>query len=190
MSRNRVWTDFESGIGTVNDIIKTVVAPVLGLIGVLVGVVFGYRQWKKQHALARYGAILTERQQAYKDTWSRLEEIHLFIRTEQFEESRFFELVRSVNSHLMKVGLVLDRGDKGLVNAYMQALEALGRSLLDAKASSERDKAVKTLHDTSPIPPEMLERVQGLRVAYENVESARENLISHFRAVIGVDQLS
>jgi len=79
------------------EFLKGALGAVLGLIGTLIVALLGYRQWKKQQDLARYGGFLTERQTAYKELWRKLEAVHLSVRSEEFREGDFRKLVREVN---------------------------------------------------------------------------------------------
>ena len=169
------------------EFLKSALGAALGLLGTLVVAFLGYRQWKKQQDLARYGGFLTERQNAYKELWQKLEAVHLSVRTDVFREENFHDLVRAVNVHLIHSGLHLDRGEKKRVNDYMVALGNLGRLLGSNEATSAKSKALESLHDTAEIPPEVLLEVKGLRDAYKAVEEKRELLIAHFRTVLGAE---
>jgi hypothetical protein len=169
----------------VSEFLKSALAAALGLVGTLIVAFLGYRQWKKQQDLARYGGFLSERQTAYKDLWKKLEVAHLSVRSEEFRENNFNELVRAVNVHLIHVGLHLDPGEKERVNDYLTALGNLGRLLANAAATSAKNEAQRSLYNTDTIPKEILAQVAGLRDAYSAVEEKRELLITHFRKVLG-----
>ena len=62
--------------------------------------------------------FLTERQTAYNELWQMLEAVHLSVRTEEFREEEFHDLVRAVNVHLIHSGLHIDSGEKKRVNEY------------------------------------------------------------------------
>src|SRR5215204_3960578 len=110
------------------DSLKIILPALIGLLGTLVVAFIGYRQWKRQHALSRAGSVLSDKQSAYKTIWNKLEDVHLYVRSETFNQDRFYTLVREVNIELMRSGLLLERGEKGLVNDYLQALGALAKS--------------------------------------------------------------
>jgi hypothetical protein len=120
------------------DFLRSALGAALGLLGTLVVAFLGYRQWKKQQDLARYGGFLSDRQTAYKELWQKLEVVHLSVRSEEFHEQEFHELVRAVNVHLIQAGLHLDRGEKKRVNDYLVALGDLGRLLADSAATSAK----------------------------------------------------
>lgn len=170
-----------------HEILRNALGPALALIGTIVVALLGYRQWKKQQDLARYGGFLAERQAAYKDLWEKLEAVHLSVRSQSFREKEFHELVRAANVHMIKAGLHLDRGEKKRVNDYLAALGNLGRLLEQSAATDAKSQAQRTLHDTAALPLEIQLRIEGLRGAYTAVEEQRESLIAHFRKVLGAD---
>lgn len=165
--------------------LKGALGAALGLIGTLVVAVLGYRQWKKQQDLARYGEFLSERQKAYKELWKKLEAVHLSVRSEEFREEDFRERVREANVYLIESGLHFDPGEKNKVNDYMAGLGTLGKLLADSAESEAKSQAQQSLHDTTEIPESVLIQVKGLRDAYSCVEKQRELLIAHFRSVLG-----
>jgi hypothetical protein len=169
----------------VTEAFRAVVGPVLALLGTLFVALLGYRQWKKQQDVARYGTFLSERQAAYKELWTKLEAVHLAVRSTNFDEAEFHELVRTVNSHLMTAGLHLDRGEKSRVNDYLDALGTLGRVLTAVEANEAKSVVQQTLYDTAPIPESVLAQVKGVKEAYSAVEEKREQLIEQFRRVLG-----
>jgi len=171
----------------VSPIAEGIVAPALGLAGTLLVALLGYRQWRKQQDLARYGTFLSDRQAAYKALWQKLEAVHLSVRSNAFDEEEFHRLVREVNLHLIEVGLLLDRGEKERVNGYMGALGDLGRVLENEAAASAKEQARRSLYDTGPLPPDVMDRVDGLRTAFGRAEERREYIITHFRQVLGAE---
>lgn len=160
-------------------------AAFIGLAGTLLAAFLGYRQWRKQQDHAKYGRFLQERQVAYETLWAKLEAVHLLIRSADFRDDTFREGVRTVNTHLMSVGLYLDGGEKKTVNEYLEALGALGQLLTDSEASEAKDSVKRSMYDTAVIPVNVLDGVKGLQAAYNTVEERREILIHHFREVLG-----
>jgi hypothetical protein len=168
----------------------TIALPALiGLLATLVVAFIGYRQWKRQHALARAGSVLSEKQTAYKTIWNKLEDAHLFVRSETFDRERFLELVRNVNIELMRSGLLLERGEKALVNEYLQALETFAKELDSHEDSGVRDDVRENLYSTAPVAIAVVQNARDLHKAYEQVEEKREVLIRRFRHAIGADSI-
>jgi len=169
------------------DSLKIILPALIGLLGTLVVAFIGYRQWKRQHALSRAGSVLSDKQSAYKTIWIKLEDVHLYARSETFNQDRFHALVRSVNIELMRSGLLLERGEKGLVNDYLQALGTLAKNLDSHENSAVRQGVRDSLYSTAPVPREVIEKARDLKEAYEAVEEKREVLIQRFRHAIGAD---
>jgi hypothetical protein len=167
--------------------LSTLIPAVLGLLGTLVVAFLGYRQWKRQHSLTRAGSVLVDKQAAYKSIWGKLETVHLYVRSETFQKDRYLELVREVNVEMMHSGLLLERGEKGLVNEYLQALRVLAETIDHQEDESLRNEVQDTLYTTAPIPDEVMQKAADLRAAYEGVEEKREMLIQRFRKAIGAD---
>ena len=168
-----------------SDLLKTIAGPVVALLGSIAVALLGYRQWKKQQDVVRFGGVLLDRQATYKALWEKVEAVHLFVRSETFDRDRYLALVRDVNTHMIHVGLLLDHGEKQRVNQYMSALGALGETLSASAASESKAQAREMMYDTGPLSPVVLNAVKGLGPAYSAVESAREDLIAHFRTVLG-----
>jgi hypothetical protein len=171
------------------DNLKIILPALIGLIGTLVVAFIGYRQWKRQHALARAGSVLSDKHAAYKTIWIKLEDVHLFVRSETFDRERFLELVRNVNVEMMRSGLLLERGEKGLVNEYLQALETFAKSLDSHEDSGVRQEVRDNLYSTGPVATEVIEKAEDLRKAYGEVEKKRDALIQRFQHAIGADVL-
>lgn len=169
------------------DNLKIILPALIGLIGTLVVAFIGYRQWKRQHALNRAGSVLSEKQAAYKLIWNKLEDAHIYVRTETYSRERFLELVRNINIELMKSGLLLERGEKRLVNEYLHALETFAKTLDQHSDEAVRQDVQDTLYSTLPVPREVIQNARDLDKAYEEVDKKRDVLIQRFRRAIGAD---
>ncbi len=102
--------------------LKIILPALIALIGTIIVASIGYRQWKQQHLLTRSSSVLSEKQTAYKTIWHKLEEVHLFVRSEKFDKTRYLELVRNVNIEMMQSGLLLERGEARIANDYLHAI--------------------------------------------------------------------
>ena len=167
--------------------LKTILPAVIALVGTLIVAFIGYRQWKGQQRSTGSAPLLAEKRQAYTAVWQKLEVAHLFIRSETFDRQRYLELVREVNMEMMQSGLLLEPGEKGVVNSYLVSMETLAKSLDDYEDSAIRDDARERMYITADLPPEILERASGLRDAYLDLERKRDEVQNRFRRVIGAD---
>jgi hypothetical protein len=162
------------------DLLPTFIA----LFGTLAVALLGYRQWRKQFASEQQKGISEQRSTAYQQTWLKLEEVHLYVRSQPYEREVFNELVRAVNIHLMQAGLLLDEGEKGRVNGYLEALRRLGQAITEADAwGAVREDLYTTAAFPLPKSPEVVVR------AMKEVDRLRDDLQSRFRGVLGADKL-
>jgi len=158
------------------EFLRTALGPVLALVGTLVAAVLGYRQWRKQQDLARYGGFLSERQAAYKDLWQELEAVHLYVRGQVFNEEKFRKLVRAANTHIIRAGLHLDPGENKRAADYLTALGNLGRLLAQSAETGAKTEAREDLAMTGQLSPRVMAQVKRLDEAYTAVEETRERL--------------
>ncbi len=168
-----------------SDTLKTLAGPTLALFGTLCVALLGYRQWRKQQDVTRFGSFLTERQAAYRELWKKLEELHLVVRSGSSSAEDVRELVRGTNVQMMQAALVIDRDETLRVTAYVDALTRLHGSLLAAEASESRDEAQRTMSLTGAVPEDVLAQVDGLLEATTAVTEARDVLLVHIRTVLG-----
>jgi hypothetical protein len=90
------------------DLLPTFIA----LFGSLAVALLGYRQWRKQFVGEQEKGLREQRSTAYQQAWLKLEEAHLYVRSQPYQRESFNELARAVNVHLMQAGLLLDEGEK------------------------------------------------------------------------------
>lgn len=168
--------------------LKIVLPALIALIGTLVGIYFGYRQWKRQQTNNLFGDFLAVKKNAYKEVWDGLEEVYLYVRTSDFLAETFFEKVRRVNSILRKNGLYLEDGEKRTVNDYLDSLEKIGK-LFQVPALKKHSEWMRQSEDISSpgIPAELLSSIDELEQTEELTEAQRKTLMSRFRKIIGGD---
>lgn len=168
-----------------SDTMKTLAGPTLALIGTLCAAFLGYRQWRKQQDVTRFGSFLTERQAAYRSLWKQLEELHLAVRSGTIGGDAVAELVRGVNVQMMHAALVLDRDETVRVTAYLDALTRLHGLLAAAEANESRADAQRAMQTTGAVPDDVLSQVDGLMDATTAVTRARDVVLGHIRTVLG-----
>jgi hypothetical protein len=81
--------------------------PIKESIGAVVALTvagLGYLQWRRTKRSGRY---IEDREAAYKAVWQALEEIHLYVRTGDFDEPTFDELMKKANTLLIQQGLYI-----------------------------------------------------------------------------------
>ena len=82
----------------------------------------GYLQWKRRK---RSGRFIDDREAAYKEVWQSLEEIHLFVRSIDFEPSAFDDKVGDADTLLIRQACT-SGGRQSAAASYITALRNLG----------------------------------------------------------------
>jgi hypothetical protein len=167
------------------DLLPTLIA----LLGTLaVALLLGYRQWRKQFVGEQQKSLREQRSAAYQQAWQKLEEVHLYVRSQAYQRDAFNELARAVNVHLMQAGLLLDEGEKGRINGYLDALRTLGEALNAMTDGDARETVREDLYTTAPFPLPKSHDV--VAKAMQEVDRCRDDLKSRFRVVLGADKLA
>ena len=152
---------------------------VVGAIGAVVVGFLGLYQWRRTK---RSGRFLEDREAAYKAIWDALEEVHLYVRSENFSDSAFDEHVRIANTLMIKHGLHISQQDNKLASEYMDALKAMGTVL--AKMASDHPTR-REFYITSAFPA----MPDDLAPAFSRLTTARDTLIDSFRKAVGAGQI-
>lgn len=162
-----------------NEYLKIILPASIALIGTIITIFIGYRQWKRQQESTRHASYVTEKQSAYKGLWEKLEEVHVKLRTEDVHISEFNNLLRDVNSYILKNSLYLDREDQVLSNQYLKDVYRYKEIVTgsdDADAKSE-------FAITGPGMP--VETVREFKLLHDEVDQIRNRIIERFRLIIG-----
>jgi len=165
----------------VNDYLKIIFPASVALIGTLITVFIGYRQWKRQQNNARYASFIVDKQVAYKGLWEKLEEVHVKLRTERLSVADFNNLMLGVNRYILRNALYLEEQDKVLSNHYLETV----RRLKELVVSSRNERAEKELSITREIPEEVINATRELRSVVDEVDLTRKSIIDRFRKIIG-----
>lgn len=104
------------------DLLKVVIPAVLALAGVLAGVVLTHRRWKHDEKRSNQGAYDDAKKEAYRELWSRLEEVNLALREHRSSNPLLFDSLKQINTFFLKNSLYLHEADQALVNSYVAAL--------------------------------------------------------------------
>lgn len=163
-----------------NDILKALIPATLALIGTLIVVFFGYRQWKKQYENTRYGEYLKDKQTAYKELWEKLEEVHLKLRTEYIEKPDFNNLLLDVNSYILKKQLFLEKDDQALVNQYLKTVYELTEAI---KIHGD-DETREEMESSMIISYRVTEEAKTINNLLRKTAEIRNSIITRFRKVI------
>ena len=162
-------------------VLKNVLPAILALLGTLIAVFVGYRQWKRQQDTTRTSDFRGERQKTYKELWGKLEDVHVQLRTKIVETEEFRALLRDVNSYILKHGLYLEKADHRLANEYLAKV----RDFTNLVSTCNSTSAKAALEDTAAeFPLEVLTSVKQLAKARENLDQMRESILTRYRKVL------
>lgn len=166
-----------------SEFVKIGLPAAIALIGTIITVAVGYRQWKRQHGAPRRSALQDERARAYKELWEKLEDIHVRLRSREARSSQFTRMLRDVNAFAMKHGLLIDEHDRERATLYLEAVQEYCSIVRESGDEDARDELPKT----SLIPSHVLERAERLGPAQERLRTLRSQIIKRFRRVIEID---
>jgi len=164
----------------VNDILKNAVPALIALMGTGLAILIGYRQWKRQQDTTREGEFRSQKQQAYKELWEKLEDVHVRLRTEVVGNDDFRSLIRDVNSYILKRGLYLEKDDQRLANQYLSRV----REFTNLAAASDSANAKQAISDTAQIPSDVIRTVRELGNIQTEVNQIREEILVRYRKVL------
>ena len=151
----------------------------LGAVATVLAGLLAYRQWKRTK---RSGRFIEDREAAYKAVWQALEDIHLFVRSQDYRQDGFDDLARKANTLLMQHGLHIVEADKQLVADYLHALEAFATVVAAIDAGHPARREIAITGDGVVLPPEYV-------AGYHRLRSARQAVMDSFRRAIGAGQI-
>lgn len=160
-----------------HDLLKNAVPAFIALLGTVLAVLIGYRQWKRQQDTTRAGEFTSRKQQSYKELWEKLENVHIRLRTEAVGSEEFRSLVRDVNSFILKQDLYLEKDDQQLANRYLSKV----REFTELVAACDSPDAKIALEDTAIIPLQVTQAVQNLEKVQAEVNQIREEIRARYR---------
>jgi hypothetical protein len=120
------------------------------------------------------------RKTAYEELWSRIEEIHVKIRTEEVEDEAFSLLLRGMNTYIFQNSAYLDEALHDLANTYLLLLMDV-RCVLTEAADED---AARAFEDTGPISYSALVPARQMRDLVEKAEGVRAELLRRVRAAL------
>jgi hypothetical protein len=164
-----------------SEILKVAIPATIALIGTIITVGIGYRQWKRQQNESRSVSYLTEQQTAYKELWRKLEDVHLKLRTDDVTEPEFRAFVLDVNSYIIRNSLYLDDRDRELSNQYLRSVRRMKELVMESGDQEAQDAMTVSLTIPYPVTAEARELGRCVR----EVDRLRATLIERFRKFVG-----
>lgn len=163
-----------------NDILKIAIPALTALVGTVLAILIGHRQWKRQLEASRDGEFRVQKQQTYKELWEKLENVHVRLRSEVVSSDEFSSLIRDVNSYILKHGLYLENDDQALAKKYLSKV----REFTILVATCDSPHAKRAVGDTGAIPAEVIEQLQELGKIQTEVNQIREVVLARYRKVL------
>ena len=138
---------------TSDELLKILVPAGLALIGVLAGLLVGYRRWLQERRDSQNEDYRKERREAYKELLEKLENIHVTVRRFSGSSSRISSLIADVNTHILKSAAYLEDDVRELANRYVESLKELDYIV----RNSESEEVIEDWESTAPLPPSVFE---------------------------------
>lgn len=103
----------------------TIVAAIIGFVGVLIGAYIGYRQWKINQRVQQKIEVHRPKKLAYEGLWKLVAELH-------FEPGgvpgeKLQEKVTELTRYVLHNEVYISQEDRNLVNQYVEAVERFTR---------------------------------------------------------------
>jgi len=162
------------------ELLKIGLPALVALVGTILTVIVGYRQWKKQQEASRQANFQQEKQQAYKTLWEMLEEVHVNLRTKESGQAKFRGMLTEVNSFILRKSIYLDADVHEWSNDYLKCV----RDLKEFIASSGNDAAEASFRNTEALPPSVMERAKDLAILQQRATDARDRILNRCRSVL------
>lgn len=162
--------------------------PVLGLLGIVLGVWIGHRQWQRDFAKKNAESFESHLREAYFGLWDVVEDAHLKMRAalDGLTPEVFSGFLADVNNFMIKHGLYIQRDDRLLVleylfwtNEYLRILaqSPRGRALIEISlAAADWD---------GPDNREFGTQMGVLSEVQERAQALRNRLRDRIREVVG-----
>jgi hypothetical protein len=163
----------------VRDVLIIVVPAALAFVAAVFGTIVAYRQWKGQHSFERSKSFLDDRAAAYKELWSRLEAIHISLRTTHVLDDEFDSALLDLYSYILSSEVYFDPGIRDRTKAYLEAARRVATIIKDAPPAVQRDHAITATLEIDAADMRVL--AAELQVA----EDARAAIMAEVRSNIG-----
>jgi len=156
-------------------------APIIGLVGTLLGVWIGHRRWRYEQANRERRKLREEQQATYLELWDVVETCHVEMRNaDGFDDPRTFSgFIADVNNFMIRRGLFIEAEDRNLV------LEYLFWTYEFIRRAAETLEGRAALEVTAMYPSEFPSRIEMLGEVRDRAEQLRDKLRNRVRQVLG-----
>ena len=157
------------------------VPAVIAAAAAVFGSLLAYRQWKRQRSVERGKSFDADRAAAYKELWSRLEAIHVRLRSADVRDDEFDSDVRDLNAFILGAEIYFEPGLQARTKAYLEAARNVSVIVRSQPSDVRRDYEMTEcdLIDAS--------EMNALTRALERAGELRNAILTEVRANIGAD---
>jgi hypothetical protein len=161
-------------------IILGIAGPLLGLLGVVLGIWYGQRHWRRERDERQGDFYRARRQEAYTGLWEVVQDAHLRMRaslTRGLDDFSVF--LTDVNSFAWKRGLYVDDIDRELAQEYL----FLVYEFLQLVAKNEAAK--HWVVTSASLPDDTPSTLTAMKVAEDEANVVRDRLAERIRVALG-----
>lgn len=162
------------------DLVIVLVPALLAFAAAVFGSLLAYRQWRGQRRVERNKGFDADRAAAYKELWTRLEAVHVRLRSIDVRDDEFDASLRDLNSFILGSEIYFEPGIRTRAADYLEAVREVATIVKsappDVREKFDRTDALFGVVD-----------MDRLTQAYTAAEEARSALMAEVRANIGGD---
>jgi hypothetical protein len=172
-------------------ILLALAGPVLGLVGVVIGIWYGQRQWKKDRKEQKTDFFISKRRDAYIGLWELIQNAHIAMRIslkgppspESILSDLFDKTITEVNSFSLRFGIYIDDQDRALAQEF---IELVYRFIAVASEVKIPDRSIQdVIGKTYYMPEEKRLDYPQVKRAEDAVNAISDQLILKIRGVLG-----
>jgi len=167
--------------GAMTTLVLGLVGPVLGLLGVCLGIWYGQRRWRGDREAHHSDYYQTKRKEAYVGLWEVVQDAHLSMReslTRTFSED-FAPFLTNVNAFVWKHGIYISDKDRDLAQEYLYTVYEFLRLVVNNEAAKH------WIISSISFPEDTPSTLSSMKIAEDKANAVRDQLTGRIRTVIG-----
>jgi len=155
-------------------------APLVGLLGVLLGLWLGQKRWKAEQAQKECALYEENLKATYLELWDVVQDIHIKLREMLggLNGDEFATLLKTVNNFMMRKGLYIERDDRHLVLQYLSRTYEFLQILVEGGGLGKL-VLISMSHD------EMPRTIEQMTYLSNSADELRSKLRNRVREVVG-----
>jgi hypothetical protein len=164
-------------------VILGLVGPVLGIIGVFVGIWYGQKRWLRDRADRQSDFFITKQREAYIELFNAAQEAHMGMRESLVHEFEpvFSSVLKNVNTFIWKHGIYVLEEDRTLVQDYLVHVYDFLRLVAECVIPGVKEMVALT---AAPIGPPV-SAVREMQRAEQKASALYDRLVERIRTVLG-----